>query len=331
MPGSATSVFSDPDDFEAALRAEGFHGLWITGRGHFRARLTRVALHRLRLSTATEQLSRIAFIAVPADMVMMSFTIGTSTGPVYGGIEMRAGEMITLGPGQHVHTRTDGPCCWRAIWLPLKELAQYSSALTGAPFAVPSCIQCWRPLLTAGKDLRCLHEAATRMAEIHPQPLVDAEAAHGLEQQLIYAVVECMSAGSAGEGTAAARRHQDVVVGFERLLQAHRDRRVPVTELCAALGVSDRVLRSACAEHLGMSPTGYNHLRRMSLVHSALRHGNPNAASISEAAWYYGFGDPGRFAIQYRMLFGESPSTTLRRGSSRAIADFGAFRTREGK
>ena len=39
MPGSVTSVFSEPGDFEAALREEGGLGLLITGRGQFRARL----------------------------------------------------------------------------------------------------------------------------------------------------------------------------------------------------------------------------------------------------------------------------------------------------
>jgi hypothetical protein len=36
------------------------------------------------------------------------------------------------------------------------------------------------------------------MAQTRPQALADAEAAHGLEQQLIHAVVDCLSSGSAG-------------------------------------------------------------------------------------------------------------------------------------
>jgi AraC-like DNA-binding protein len=329
MPGSSTLAFSEPEDFEAALRAEGCHGLWMTGRGRFRARLSRVALHCLRLATAEEHLSRIAFMAVPADMVMMSFPVGSDTGPVYGGIGMRPGEIMTLGPGQHVHTRTDGPCRWGAIWLPVKELVQYGSALTGAPFTVPPFTQCWRPPQAAGKDLHRLHAAATRMAEIHPQALVDAEAAHGLEQQLIHAVVECLSEGLGGEGNAAARRHQDMMVGFEHLLQAHPDRNVRMTELCAALGVSNGLLRRVCAEHLGMSPTGYDRLRRMSLVRRTLQHGNEPAAHVSEVARRYGFGQPGRFALEYRVLFGELPSTTLHRGSGREIVNFALHRTCE--
>jgi hypothetical protein len=163
MPGSSTLVFSEPEDFEAALQAEGCLGLWITGRGRFQARLTRVALHRLRLSTAEEQLSRIAFIVVPADMVMMSFPIGSGNGPVYGGIGTRSGEFTTIGPGQHVHARTDGPCHSGAIWLPIKELVQYGGALTGAPFAVPPFTQSWRSPQGAGKDLHRLHATATRI------------------------------------------------------------------------------------------------------------------------------------------------------------------------
>ena len=65
MPDSVTSVFSEPEDFEAALRKEGYLGMVTTGRGQFRAQLTQVALHRLRLSAGEEQLSRIAFVAAP--------------------------------------------------------------------------------------------------------------------------------------------------------------------------------------------------------------------------------------------------------------------------
>jgi hypothetical protein len=109
MPGSVTSVFSEPGDFEAALREEGGLGLLITGRGQFRARLTQVKLHRLRLSAAEEELSRIAFVAVPADLILVSLPIAGRPAPIWGGIEMRASEIMTLGPGQRVHARTDGP------------------------------------------------------------------------------------------------------------------------------------------------------------------------------------------------------------------------------
>ena len=314
MPGSVTSVFSEPSDFEDALREEGGLGLLITGRGEFRARLTQVKLHRLRLSAAEEQLSRIAFVAVPADLILVSLPIGDRPAPIWGGIGMRASEIMTLGPGQRIHVRTDGPSRWGSIWLPAQDLARYGRALTGATFAVPLAVRSWRSSQAAGRQLRQLHGAGTRIAELRPGTLVDTEAAHGLEQQLIHALVECLSARPAEEATSAARRRQDVMVRFEALLQAQQERDLRIGEICTALSVSERTLRSVCAEHLGMSPTSYLRLRRMSLVHRTLRRGDPGAASVSEVARRYGFRHLGRFAAAYRALFGELPSATLRRG-----------------
>jgi AraC-like DNA-binding protein len=314
MPGSVTSVFSEAEDFAAALREEGGLGLLITGRGQFRARLTQVKLHRLRLMATEEQLSRIAFVAVPADLILVSLPIDGRPGPIWGGVRMRAGEIMTLGPGQRAHARTDGPSRSGAIWLPVQDLARYGRALIGATFAVPSAARSWRSSSAAGRELRQLHGAGTRMAEVRPVILVDAEAAHGLEQQLIHALVECLSAGPAHETAPATLRHQDIVVRFEGLLEAQPERNLPIGEICAALGVSERTLRGVCAEQLGISPTSYLRLRRMHSVHDTLRSGAPEAASVSEVARRYGFGHLGRFSADYRALFGELPSATLRRG-----------------
>ena len=314
MPGSVTSVFSEPADFEAALREEGGLGLLITGRGQFRARLTQVKLHRLRLSATEEQLSRIAFVAVPADLILVSLPMDDRPGPIWGGIRMRAGEIITLGPGQRAHARTDGRSRSGAIWLPVRDLARYGQAVTGATFFVPSFTRSWRSSPAAGRQLTQLHGAGTRMAGVRPEILVDAEAAHGLEQQLIVdALVECLSAGSADEATPAVRRHQDILIRFEGVLQAQPERNLRMAEICAVLGVSERLLRSVCAEHLGMSPNSYLRLRRMSLVHRTLSRGDSETASVSEVARHYGFHNLGRFAAEYRALFGELPSSTLRR------------------
>jgi hypothetical protein len=94
------------------------------------------------------------------------------------------------------------------------------------------------------------------MAVSRPQLVVDPRAAHKLEQQLIEAVVECLSAGSGDQSTPIERRHQDIMLRFERLIQAQPDRGLSTTEICAALDLSKRCLRGLCAEHLGMGPIG---------------------------------------------------------------------------
>jgi AraC-like DNA-binding protein len=225
--------------------------------------------------------------------------------------------MITLGPGQRMHTRTGGPCRWTVIRMPEGDFVRYGQALTGPGFDGPPAAR-WRPSPAALRELRQLHQTAVRMAETRSRTLADVEAVHGLEQQLIHALIECLSAGPNDMGTLAAGRHREILARLEDLLQAKRFWRVK--EISAALGVSERTLRICCEEQLGMGPTEYARRRRMQLVHSALRSGNPDAASISAVARRYGFRGLGRFAANFRTLFGELPSATLRRSSGQGMA-----------
>jgi AraC-like DNA-binding protein len=315
MPENITSAFSEPEDFETALRPEGFVGLLVTGRGGFRAQLTRVTLNRMRLSAAEEHLARIAFLAVPSHMVRISFLISDATVRVSGAIELQPGEILVLAPGEAVHLRTDGARCWGAISLPVQDLIRYGSVLNGSPFPVPAGAQCWRPPPAAGKRLRSLHAAAIRMAQRRPQALVDRQTAQGLEQELIHVLVECLSAGSAGESSGS----RDVMIRFERWLTSDVNGKKHAAKICAMLGISERLLRSLCNEQLGMSLMSYVKLRRMWRVRNALRLGGGDGRSVKGVARQFGFNSRGRFAVSYNALFGESPSTTLRRGDNGSI------------
>src|SRR5579863_2309850 len=102
---------------------------------------------------------------------------------------------------------------------------------------------------------------------------------------------------------------------FEDLLQAHPDRAFTLAELCAALDVAGRTLRTCCDNHLGMGPSRYMRLRRMHGIRRALRAADPATARVSKLANQYGFGEVGRFAGVYRAWFGELPSVTLQHGA----------------
>jgi AraC-like DNA-binding protein len=263
MPLSVASVFSDPEDFQAALGKDGVLSLLVTGQGTFRARLTQIELNQIGLAAGEEELSRVAFVAMPADTLLVSFPLGDRPAPIWGGVQLRAGEIITLGPGQRIHARTDGPCRWGAIRLSGDDLAGYGRALTGAEFVVPPIAR-WRPPRAALRQLRHFHRAAIRAAEMRSRALADNEAAHGLEQQLIHALVECVSARSVDRETEATCRHRDILARFEDLVQDQPF--LDIAEICGALGISERTLRRCCEEQLGMGSTEYVRRRRPELV-----------------------------------------------------------------
>jgi AraC-like DNA-binding protein len=119
------------------------------------------------------------------------------------------------------------------------------------------------------------------MAEARAAAFANIEAVHGLEQQLLHALIECLSEGREEE-TATGRRHRGILARFEDWLTAEPF--LSMTDLCAALGVSNRLLRECCKEHLGMGPSSYRRLRAMQQVHRALRNGNLDGATVSEVA-----------------------------------------------
>jgi AraC-like DNA-binding protein len=313
MPGSVISAFTEAVDFEAALREGGCLGLLVTGPGTFRARLTRIALLRLRLSAAEEHLPRIAFVAVPADTILVGLPGGRGRPPVWGGMSIGPREIMTVGPGERLHMRSDGPSRWGAIRLPASELDRYGSVMTGTAFATPSAALRWsRPAAT--RHLRHLHSAAIGFVEGRSKALIDAETAHGLEQQLIETLVECLSQGPAIEASPPMRGRQEVALRFQALLEAEPERAFRVEGICCKLGISAQTLRLSCEEQLGMGPAEYVYRRRMESVHRALRRGNPDTASVADIARQCGFRGLRRFAAEYRTLYGEPPSATLRQG-----------------
>jgi transcriptional regulator GlxA family with amidase domain len=100
---------------------------------------------------------------------------------------------------------------------------------------------------------------------------------------------------------------------FEDAFTVHGASPRTMPELCSVIGVPERTLRVCCTEFLGVSPTRYILLRRLNLARSALRRADPATASVAEIARSFQFSELGRFAVTYRNLFGEMPSTTLSR------------------
>jgi len=306
------------------LSADGVAGLLITGRGHFRARLTQIGLDRLGLAAVEEALSRIAFVEVPAGMVLVTFPIGEGPSPISGGMKIRTGEMITLGPGQRLHARTLGPSHWGVVRVPDEQLARYGRAVSGAGFVVPPAAR-WRPPRAAVRQLQTLHRAAIRMAEARAGVLTDVQAAHGLEQQLLDALIECLSDGVEKE-TTTNHRHRAILARFEDLLSEEPSMRT--ADICVALDVSERLLRECCRRHLGMGPSRYRRLRSMQQMRRALRSRTPDAAKVSEIARQHGFLSLGRLAANYLDLYGELPSATLRRATQAGVTDLTLGRPR---
>jgi transcriptional regulator GlxA family with amidase domain len=121
-----------------------------------------------------------------------------------------------------------------------------------------------------------------------------------------------MSAASIDSISRASEAQQRAVRRAEAFLTAHIDESVPISRLCAAIGVSERCLRKAFHRVRGMSPKRSAVLLRLAVVRRALCHPEATRATVTAIATDHGFFELGRFAGEYKAVFGETPSATLR-------------------
>jgi AraC-like DNA-binding protein len=94
-------------------------------------------------------------------------------------------------------------------------------------------------------------------------------------------------------------------------------RPIHISELCEIFGVTRRTLHRVFEEVVGIPPIAFLRHRRLCYVHAALKRDGPGT-TVQQIAHNYGFLHLGRFTAQYRAVFGELPSQTLRRDHHRS-------------
>jgi AraC-like DNA-binding protein len=267
----------------------------------------------LQVLRCEEDSPRIAYVQVTSELAFVTFPAGSEPLPVWRGREMQAGDIMFHSRGERLHQSTPGHSVWNVIAMDPAQLEHYGRALSGAPFSLPPEGRALQPSARVAARLRRLHTQACRLAETKSKILSHPEVARAIEQGLIQALVTCLTTASARTDGYAKRHHARIMVRFEEVLAEYLSRPLHMPELCDRIVVSDRTLRSCCAEFIGMTPGQYVLLRRLKEARRALRDAHPNKVKVAEVADRFGFTQLGRFAGTYRATFGETPSTTLKR------------------
>ena len=85
-----------------------------------------------------------------------------------------------------------------------------------------------------------------------------------------------------------------------------------IGQLCREIDVSERTLRDAFYKVTDTSPLAYLKTQQLNRVYRVLRDVDPDEVLIKQVAVANGFSHLGQFCKDYKQLFGELPSETLR-------------------
>ncbi len=168
MAENGTATFASPDDYQAGIGRVSSKGasvnFIVTGGGDFKARLTWLNLLCLRVLRGSENLPSIAYVSLPPERVVVLFPTSAAT-LIWGGLELRLGDIVLHGRGERMHQRTPGEGNWGLISLPPEQLSACALSLTGSKIVAPSFRRVLRPPRRASSRLLRLHSKACRLAE----------------------------------------------------------------------------------------------------------------------------------------------------------------------
>lgn len=104
-----------------------------------------------------------------------------------------------------------------------------------------------------------------------------------------------------------------IVRRAERFMIDNAASPITVSDVADHLGISLRSLQAGFRHWRDTTPTTFLRRVRLQLVRDELLRSSAEA-SVTAVALRHGFSHLGRFSAQYRAIFGEDPSVTLRRG-----------------
>lgn len=148
--------------------------------------------------------------------------------------------------------------------------------------------------------------------DVNPTALQFRPAQRVLEQSLLGAVVAVVADDVASPELARPRRRH-IVDSAKDFMRSRIAETITVADLCIELGVSRRTLQYSFQEVLGINPVRFLRAMRLNGVRRDFRDPGARPSSVQETAANWGFWHLGHFVTDYKQMFGELPSETLRR------------------
>jgi len=304
---------TDPEELEERLR-ELRRDYTQLGPGGFYAEYTSVELPALRLNREAVAVSARVTSAPPPGFVTLGFTVETREDPRFHGQAVprdglaNSAELWDLG--------TTGPMSFGGL---VVELERIAPRLEGFELPRAGLSQLPARVLTPDprrlEALRAWHRRKVAAIEAMPGLLAVPAVSRQLEDdlvQLLGATLESVRPTPHAHGP-RGRRHRAVRIVEEYVASLDGDAVPRIPELCALAGVSQRTLAYAFRELRGITPERYVKVHRLDRARRTLRAAAAGTTTVTQAAASLGFSDMGRFAGDYRALFGEFPSATLAR------------------
>lgn len=152
-----------------------------------------------------------------------------------------------------------------------------------------------------------------------PSSLLNTVPAAGreAEQRLLWTLLHVLPSNYSEElATEPQQPSKSYLERVEEYIDEHCAESLTLADLAEVAGVSGRTLLEGFRRHRGISPMRLLKMARLDRARSELLKADPDCISVTTVALKWGFQHLGRFSVEYKNRFGESPSCTLQHRAS---------------
>lgn len=280
-----------------------------TGTGAFSGRLTQVVLSSLQLGRVRWSPGIIEHGAAPHGNWVVALPVSAEGTLHVRGRPASTDQALFVPAGEDIAFTANGRTDLMVAALHTTQIGHWMQARRGVDGIDRSQLSRSSEIVgrgTAERTLVLKDTLAVLMAQGDDASQETLSAAQSVIMETVLGVIPSF------EVVEPLHRRAKVAVAMRALLHESLEGPITITDLCRTMAVRERTLYLACQDAYGKPPKRLLHELRLNAAKRQLS--QPSAqADVTSIALRFGFLHLGRFAVDYRKLFGELPSMTLAR------------------
>jgi AraC family ethanolamine operon transcriptional activator len=250
---------------------------------------------------------------LPPGTVSFWIPLTTNCSGVWQGAKCHAQEAILDVNGKIDYTHLEGKVV--ACLAPTREklLQQISAAPLDPVWNIPLNRSMLIPNSIQLRLLQNQLEEIFALAVSNPELLLHTYLNQIMIKNLLFSITELLlSSNSLPEKAGRSLTRITKLKQAVEFIQKNLHQRLTLQSIAAEVGIGTRSLIYSFKESFGMGPMEYCKNTRLSAVRRHLKLADSNADTVIEIAKKWGFHHMGHFSTDYKVMFGELPSQTLK-------------------
>lgn len=250
------------------------------------------------------------------DFLTVSFLSGQSGSPKWRGIPIASSDVVAANANEAFDLVV--PPGLEAYCVSVVGIAEATVRNLGGPVLARKLARTAGPITCAPNAVQEIcHWLAEQFDKFGYDTNIENGPAASLEVEFLRRLAACMRAETLYE------EHESMTsgrIGVVRRVEVHllNDLAMPQTvdDLCRIADTSRRTLEYSFSDYFGTSPKRFIKALKLNAARNDLLTGSYGSEQVVEIASGWGFTHMGQFSADYRRMFGEKPSETLRRNPS---------------